>query len=220
MNRFLSLLILVSTFVTSGCNMLFRVPVGRPELTDTEIFTVDEAVPGTGTVTDVALTVVPSNGTILLGGEADGLALGEIQYNVADWKPTVTIDDNILRIEQAVPENNITSTPNGSINAWTLKLGDTLKNITISLPTGNYTLTFADTLPDGTVIHVNAGVGNLILEFPANVTANVEVHRGPASIATEGTWTKNGKVYASGDTDPVWTVAVDFGVGNLMLVSK
>ena len=220
MKRILSIFIVVSAFVSAGCNMLFRVPIGVPELIDTESFTVNEATPRDVSVTAVVLALVPSDGSMVLGGEADGLASGEIQYNVADWKPVVTLDGSTLHIEQATPENNISSTPKGSINSWDLQLGDTLEDITISMSTGNYTLTFADTLPDGITIHVNAGVGNLKLEFPATVTANVEIHRGPAGIATEGAWTNNGKVYSSGDSDPVWTVTVDFGVGNLTLASK
>jgi len=200
--------------------MLFRVPIGVPELTDTETFIVNEAIPMDVSVTTVFLAPVPSNGSILLGGDADGLASGEIQYNVTNWKPVVALDESTLRIEQTSPENNISSTPKGSINTWDLKLGETLENITISLSTGDYTLTFADTLPAGMTININAGVGNLRLEFPAGISANVDVHRGPASVATEGMWTKDGKVYISDNPGPVWTVTVDFGVGNLTLVNQ
>jgi len=220
MTRVLSIFIVVSVFVLSGCNMLFRVPIGVPELTDTETFIVNEAIPMDVSVTTVFLAPVPSNGSILLGGDADGLASGEIQYNVTNWKPVVALDESILRIEQTSPENNISSTPKGSINTWDLKLGETLENITISLSTGDYTLTFADTLPAGMTININAGVGNLRLEFPAGISANVDVHRGPASVATEGMWTKDGKVYISDNPGPVWTVTVDFGVGNLTLVNQ
>jgi len=200
--------------------MLFRVPIGVPELTDTETFIVNEAIPMDVSVTTVFLAPVPSNGSILLGGDADGLASGEIQYNVTNWKPVVALDESTLRIEQAIPENNISSTPKGSINTWDLKLGETLENITISLSTGDYTLTFDDTLPAGMTININAGVGNLRLEFPSGISANVDVHRGPASVATEGMWTKDGKVYISDNSGPVWTVTVDFGVGNLTLVNQ
>jgi hypothetical protein len=184
------------------------------------MFTVNEATPNDAAVTDVVLTLAPSNGSVVLAGKVEGLAEGEIQYNVADWKPTLMIDENTLRIEQNIPENNISSTPKDSINEWDLKLGGTLTNITVSLSTGNYALTFADTLPDGTTINVSAGVGNVRLEFPRGVTANVEVQRGPANIATEGTWTKDGKSYTSGNSGPVWKVKMDFGVGNLTLVSQ
>ena len=220
MKRSIFILAAIFALLTSGCNLLFKVPIGGPELIPTEIFTVDEAIPGNATVTDTEITLAPSNGLVTLAGNSGKLVSGEIQYNVADWKPAVMIDGSTLRFEQDIPDNNISSTPKDSINKWDLELGDTLTNITVSLSSGNYTLTFANTLPDGIAIQVSAGVGNLRLEFPTNVIVNVEVQRGPANISTEGVWTKNGKSYISGESGPVWTVKVDIGVGNLTLVSQ
>lgn len=218
-HAFLILIALLALGI-SGCNMLVRLPIGGPELIPTEMFAVNETVPGDAMVTDVALTLAPSNASVLLAGQANGLASGEIQYNVADWKPVVAVDGNTLQIEQHIPENNISSTPKNSLNAWDLQLSDTLSTVTIALTTGNYTLTFEDSLPDGATIDVSAGVGSLRLEFPAGVAANVEVQRGPANIATEGSWARDGKIYTSGDSGPAWTVKVDIGVGNLLLVSQ
>lgn len=220
MKHYLPILLIVCAFVTQGCNLLFRLPVGGPQTTSTETFTVDEAVPSSAALTSAALAMAPSNASLLLSGNADRLAGGEIQYNVTDWKPTVTVDGDTLRIEQKLPENSISSTPKGAINDWDLTLGPSLKDITISCSAGNYTLTFADTLPDGANIKINAGVGNMRLVFPAGVTANVEVHRGPVNITTEGEWVKTGKVYTSGQSEATWTVKVDIGVGNLTLASQ
>lgn len=207
-------------FAISGCNLLFRLPIGAPELIPPQVFPIDEAIPSGAPVTIVALTLAPSNASLSLAGEADGLANGEIQYNVADWEPVLAVDGNILKIEQHILENNISSTPKDSLNAWDLQLADTLTNVAVNLTTGNYTLTFADTLPEEITICVSAGVGNLRLEFPAGLTANVEVQHGPANVATEGAWTKNGNTYTAGQSGPVWTVKVDIGVGNLTLARE
>jgi hypothetical protein len=220
MKRYLSIGVIVFGLALSGCNLLFKIPVGGPELIPTETFLVNFAAPADEVVTAAILSMAPSDGSLLLSNNTDGLAEGGIQYNVAEWKPVVEIDGNTLRIEQKAPENSVSINPKGSINTWDLKLTDTLANITVSCPTGNYTLTFADTLPDGVIINVNAGVGNLRLEFPKGVHANVEVHRGPANITTEGTWRNEGKVYESGDSGAEWTVKVDIGVGNLTLASQ
>jgi hypothetical protein len=214
------ILITLFAFAISGCNMLVRLPIGGSELIPTEKFPVNEAIQDGAAVTVAALTLAPSSGSLLLAVGANGLASGEIQYNVADWKPVVAIDGNTLKIEQHIPENNISSTPKDSLNAWDLQLADALTSVIVTLTTGNYTLTFADTLPNGTTIDVSAGVGNLRLEFPIGVIANLEVQRGPANIATEGVWSQNGKIYTSGDSGPVWTVKVDIGVGNLTLASQ
>jgi len=215
-------IILITLFALgiSGCNMLFKVPVGGPELIPTETFSIDEANPKSDAVTDAEFIVAPSNASLTLAGRATELVNGDIQYNVTDWEPSLVIDGNLLRIEQGVPDNNIASTPKEAVNKWNIKLGQTMENITISLTTGNYSLTFENSLPDGILINVHDGVGNLTLEFPSDVTTSVEVQRGPASINTEGDWSTSGRTYTSGTKGPTWNVKVDIGVGNLKLVSR
>jgi len=218
-----SILILATIFAlaTSGCNLLFKMPIGGPELIPTETFLIDEEAPIGDSISDAEFTIAPSNASLILAGDVDGLVNGEIQYNVANWKPSMVIDENTLHISQIIPDNNIASVPKGALNEWDLHLSPMLKNITISLSSGNYTLTFAETLPDGTVVNVHDGVGNLRLEFPTNVTINVEVQRGPAIIDTEGDWSNTGNTYlsTSSSADQFWNVKVDIGVGNLTLVS-
>ena len=216
-----SILILATLFAltTSGCNLLFKLPIGGPVLIPTETFSIDEATPIGDSILDAEFMVAPSNASLVLTGDAYGLVNGEIQYNVVEWKPSLVIDGNILRISQTIPDNNIASVPRGALNEWDLNLNPMLKNITVSLAAGNYTLTFADTLPDEAEINIHHGVGKLRLVFPADVIVNVEVQRGPANIDTEGMWTKNEKSYVSGESGLVWNVKVDIGVGNLTLVS-
>ncbi len=220
MKTILSILVITIILSTTGCNLLVKVPFGGPKLIPTETFSVDEAAPGGVNVTTAILTLAPSNGSLNLEGGAQGLANGTIQYNVADWKPTLAVEDTSLHIKQAVSKGSVSSTPKDSINQWDLNLGDTLENISVFDPAGNYTLNFADTLPDGASIYVNAGVGNQRLVFPAGVTVKVEVHHGPAKITTEGSWTINGTTYSFGNSGPVWMVKVDIGVGKMTLVGK
>lgn len=218
-----SILILATLFAltTSGCNLLFKVPIGGPELISTETFSIDEATPIGDSILDAEFMVAPSNASLVLTGDAYGLVNGEIQYNVVEWKPSLVIDENTLYISQTIPDNNIASVPRGALNEWDLNLNPMLKNITVSLSAGNYTLTFADTLPDEAEINVHHGVGNLRLVFPADVIVNVEVQRGPANIDTEGDWSNTGNIYlsTSSNADQSWNVKVDIGVGNLTLVS-
>jgi len=220
MKRSILILAVILALTTSGCNLLFKVPIGGPELIPTETFSIDEAYAKGDVISDAEITVAPSNASLSLAGDANALVNGDIQYNVADWKPSMVIDGNILSISQTIPDNNIASVPKGALNEWDLNLNPMLKNITVSLSSGNYTLTFADTLPNEIVINVHDGVGNLRLEFPSDVTVNVEVQRGPANIDTEGDWSNSGRTYTSGNADSVWSVKVDIGVGNLTLVSQ
>ena len=220
MKRYLPILVIVSAFAISGCNLLFKLPVGGSKVTPTETFAINEGVSDNITVNSLEVTMAPSDGLLTLAGHGNGLATGEIQYNVSEWKPIIRLDGDTLYIEQKSPEDKIVSASREAFNQWDLSLGRTLQTVSIVCQTGNKTLSFADSLPDGLTIRVSAGVGNLRLEFPAGVTANVEIHRGPSSILTEGAWTKDGKLYTSGTTGPVWTVKVDVGVGSITLASK
>jgi len=221
MKRSIFILAAIFALLTSGCNLLFKVPIGGPELIPTETFSIDEVTANRDVISDAEFTVAPSNASLVLTGDADGLVNGNIQYNVADWEPSTVIDGNTLHISQIIPDNNIASVPKGALNEWDLHLNQMLTNITISLSSGNYTLTFVDTLPDEAVINVHHGVGNLRLEFPTDVTVNVEVQRGPANIDTEGDWSNTGNTYlsTSSNANQSWNVKVDIGVGNLTLVS-
>jgi len=221
MKRSIFILAAIFALATSGCNLLFKLPIGGPEIIPTETFSIDEVTSNGNVISDAEFTVAPSNASLVLIGDADGLVNGNIQYNVPDWEPSMVINGNTLHISQIIPDNNIASVPKGSLNKWELNLSPTLKNITISLSSGNYMLTFVDTLPDEAVINVHDGVGNLRLEFPTNVTVNVEVQRGPANIDTEGDWSNTGNTYlsTSSNADQSWNVKVDIGVGNLTLVS-
>jgi len=220
MKHTIFILATIFTLTTSGCNLLFKVPIGGPELIPTEMFSIGEVTANGDAISDAEFTVAPSNASLVLTGDADGLVDGNIQYNVADWEPSIVIDGNTLHISQIIPDNNIASVPKGAINEWDLHLNQMLTNITISLSSGNYTLTFVDTLPDEAVINVHDGVGNLRLDFPTGVTANVEVQRGPANIETEGDWSHNGNSFTHGNVGSVWHVKVDIGVGNLTLAGQ
>jgi hypothetical protein len=48
--------------------------------------------------------MAPSSAALILAGGAQGMVEGEIRYNVAEWKPSLSADDGTLRIFQTVPD--------------------------------------------------------------------------------------------------------------------
>lgn len=104
-----------------------------PRLTTipTETLTVNEAAPDVA-VADVTLSM--GAGTLELTGGGDGLVSGEIRYNVAEWKPTITSADGAVTIEQNAGDNGFAIPPSGSeiVNEWALKLGDVPMDLTIN----------------------------------------------------------------------------------------
>jgi len=219
MKRILFIVVVMLALTTSACNSLVKVPFSSPKTGPNQTFAIDEPRLTGSVSANVTLALAPGTATLALAGGASSLTEGTITSNVPDWKPILTTSATALRITQRSPDSAIVSAPNDAINQWDLKLGDQAQNVQIECPAGNFTLTFADTLPNEVHITVEMGAGNLRLAVPAGVAARVEVHRGPSSVSTEGAWTASGNTYATSDTGPTWTIQVDIGVGNLTLVS-
>ncbi len=97
----------------------------------TETFTINEPPPEGDEVVDV--TIRMGAGTLDLSGGAEGLMEGEIKYNVAEWKPTITNADGKLTIEQGPSKDNIGLPEGGDVvNDWSLKLGGAPMNLTLN----------------------------------------------------------------------------------------
>jgi hypothetical protein len=108
----------------------FSVTVNVPKLTTgpTQTFTVNEPVPDTQSATDVTLAM--GAGELNVSGGGDGLIEGSIQYNVADWKPSLTTGAGSVRLEQGNTE--FSGIPGSDVvNLWDLKLGSAPMNLTV-----------------------------------------------------------------------------------------
>jgi hypothetical protein len=220
MKQKLSLFIAALALAALACNSLINLPVSSVKTIPTETFSIDEPVPAGATVTDATLVMAASNATLALAGGSSGLVEGEIIYNVAEWKPTLTATDGVLHIEQNPQDDKIVSVGEGTLNQWNLKLGNGIVNVRVECPAGDFTLDFADTLPDGVTITVVMGAGNLRLVVPDGIAAAIKVTRGPSNVSTEGGWTKDGSSYTNGGSGSAWAIDVDMGVGNLTLASR
>jgi hypothetical protein len=121
-------LIALAAAVLACSPMNVNINVPKIQTGPTETFTVDELAPKEGLVPDVEIQM--GAGKLTLAGGAAGLAEGEIQYNVSDWKPTITNTGSSLTISQG--KSNVNGVPtNDVINDWNLKLGDVPMDLTI-----------------------------------------------------------------------------------------
>lgn len=220
MKQKLSLFVATLALAALACNSLINLPVSSVKTIPTETFSIDEPVPAGAMVTDTTLVMAPSSATLALAGGANGLVEGEIIYNVAEWKPTLSARDGTLRILQEPPGDEIHTITGEAVNEWNLKLGNGIVNVRVECPAGKFTLDFVDTLPDGAKIIIDMGAGDLRLIIPAEVAASVEVQRGPSNVTTEGAWTVNGSAYTISGSGPTWIIKVEMGVGNLTLASQ
>lgn len=220
MKRNCALLVTMLALATLACNSLVKLPIGDLKTIPTETFSIDEPLPSGDTIKDVTFGMAASTATLTIAGGAKGLVEGQIKYNVAEWKPTLTTISGALRIEQTLPEGTIGSTPDKSINQWDIQLGNGLQNVQVKCSAGNYMVVFTDTLPDVANISIEMGTGNLRLVIPAGVAASVKVNRGPSSVITEGLWAKNGNTFTTSGSNPAWNINVVVGVGNLVLAGQ
>jgi hypothetical protein len=220
MKRNLKIALTTLVLATLACNTLVNTPISNVKTGPTETFSIDEPISASATITDASLVMAPSSATLALAGGGKSLVEGEIVYNVTEWKPTLTASDGVLRILQEPQDDKLYSVSGEAVNDWNLKLDNGVMNVRVDCPAGNFTLDFADTLPDGVVITVVLGAGNLRLVVPEGIVATIKVTRGPSNVSTEGGWTKDGSTYTNGGSGSAWTIDVGMGVGNLTLASQ
>jgi hypothetical protein len=122
--------VIVLASVSIACS-LSSLPGFRTLATgSTRMFTLHEPLPGTGRVQDVSLSM--AMGDITLSGGAESLLEGEVRFNVEEWEPILSSQDNTVNVSQGRPEETIRTVPVGQIvNIWTVKLGDTPMNLTL-----------------------------------------------------------------------------------------
>ncbi len=135
MKRTFLLLIAVLILPSLACSITLPTPP-QVQTGPTQIFTVSAAQPDLSADKAVDVSVRMGAGELKLQGGADGLAEGDIEYNVADWKPTVTQEDGKLIIEQGHSSDNLTvwlpNKDNQIVNRWDLKLGAAPMNLTLT----------------------------------------------------------------------------------------
>ncbi len=106
--------------------------VPRLKTGPTETLTLNEAAPADDIVPSVILNM--GAGRLDLSGSSESLLSGEIQYNVAEWKPTVTNVAGLVTVTQGDSGDNIGIPESGAqvVNEWTLQLGNVPMNLTVN----------------------------------------------------------------------------------------
>jgi hypothetical protein len=96
----------------------------------TQTFTLHEPHPATGEVVDVHLSI--STGQLSLTGGSDSLLEGEVRYNVAAWRPTLTNQNHSLTVSQGEPNATVVGLPDEDVvNVWDVRLGDVPMNLSL-----------------------------------------------------------------------------------------
>jgi hypothetical protein len=126
MNRKMIILTFVAiALVTLACSININLPITRVKTGPTVTDNINvPLLPSSQTVADVTLKF--GAGTLdLQPGTENALISGTATYNVADFKPTVTIDNDNINIEQGnLDINGIPDFRGNIVNDWNLSLGN------------------------------------------------------------------------------------------------
>jgi hypothetical protein len=141
--KYLIFPILIIAFVSLACSVSITLPNLQNKIGPTETDTIDVSLPeNTQTVPDVTLNcgICDLN---LQPGSSTSLVSGTVKYNVADLKPTVTVNGNNVTIQQG--NFQLTGIPfvnTNVINDWNLSLANSPMNLYVKAGayTGNYEL--------------------------------------------------------------------------------
>ena len=211
-----------------ACNISVSVP--RVNTGPTQTLTLSEPAPSAHLAADVR--IIMGAGTLNINPGADALVEGQVQYNVADWKPTITRTADGLTITQG--KSNDIALPNASntiVNDWTLKLGHTPLTLTVDAGAYEGTLNLGGapltslTIQDGaskakvmfdapnpqimSQLIYNTGASNVDLQQLANANAQTITFKGGAG---------NYQLDFSGKLQRDLTVTVESGVSNVSLL--
>jgi hypothetical protein len=216
--RFTPLLVLaVLALLVSACKP--RIATG-PEQT----FTVDVPRSEIGNANNVTFEMAVPQGALALAGEAEGIVQGTITYNAEEYVPQMTNVDGALLISQTEPgpKSVLITLQKNLINQWDFHLGEEPMNFEIRLENGEYTVTFAQSLPEDLNITVNASVGKVNLIFDPGLATQVQIgeHTNLLEVTPRGDWTQTGDVYETGTDPATLTVTVNMRGGELNLDNK
>jgi hypothetical protein len=135
--------ILFIAFVSLACSITINLPNLQNKIGPTQTDTIDVPLPeNSKAVTDVTLNFGIGD-LNLQPGSTSGLISGTAKYNVADLKPTVSINGNNIDIQQGnLKLNSIPFVNSNVINDWNLSLANSPINLTVKAGayTGNYEL--------------------------------------------------------------------------------
>lgn len=229
-----TLLAVVAALAAASLACSFSYNLDLPQVTTgpTQTVTISEKGPGTG-VDVTAVEIKMGAGSLNVQDGAEGLADGEIRYNVETWKPTVTRDANSLSIIQGENKGNIGLPGNGNsiVNEWTLKLGSSPMALTIDAGAYQGTLALGGLPLRSLAVHDGASDAQVTFDSPnPEVMTALTYNTGASQVMIHGLANANAETIDfnsgagnyeldfSGTLERDVVVTVHVGVSQLRLV--
>lgn len=182
MKKLILIASLSAILVSAGCTFTVNVPATT--VGETQTLTINEAIP-TG-ASPAELTIEMGAGELFLSGGSDKWVTGTVDYNITEWKPLITRNENSLKI--APRSNQVWNIPTSKVvNKWDLKLGSLPMALTINA--GAYKGAIDLTGLSITSLEINDGAseGKVRFDEPNPVEMDKLVYRtGASSISLIG----------------------------------
>jgi hypothetical protein len=125
------IVIIILALVTMACGVTINIPIDKITTGPSQIEEIEVAAPD-ASVVDLTLAFGAGDLEIEPGAE-DALVSGTATYNIKDFKPKVTVDEEKVQIETGDLEIHGFPNFSGDIkNEWDLKLGEAPMNLVIS----------------------------------------------------------------------------------------
>ena len=224
--------VLVLAAATMACGITFNLPVTQVKTGQTQTDTINVPLPQNSSAISNVKMGFGAGEFSLAPGAQNALISGTVTYNVADFKPKVSIDGNNVDMEQG--NLNIQGIPNFSENIknqWNLSLGNAPINLQISAGAynGNYELGGLS-LQD---LEISDGASNVNLSFSKPNLIPMDTFRyqtGASSIKMTGLANANFnnlifrcgagsyQLDFSGELKRDATVTIESGISNIVLV--
>jgi hypothetical protein len=117
-------LILVVAMATVACNISINNPLESVSIGSMETFTIDVPAPEESDEIDEVVLKFGAGQLDLNPGTDEALISGTAKYNVEEFEPKVSVDDNKIEISQDLEDFNLLPAFSGDVeNRWDLVLG-------------------------------------------------------------------------------------------------
>jgi hypothetical protein len=150
--------ILVIALVLLGCSFTVNVPT--VDTSSTQTFNISQPI--TDGMRSANVSIEMGGGRLTLAGGSSQLIEGNVVYNVPDWKPTLSLNDNNLLISQT-HTSNVGIPSNDIKNDWNLQLGKVPTSLEVSAGAYEGTLDLSG-IPL-TDLEINDGASKATVEF-------------------------------------------------------
>jgi len=166
---------------------------------------------------DLQVSNTPLDLTVQAGAyegnlELGGLSLksltvrdGASHVDISFLEPNQT-EMSLLRYETGASDVKLTGLANANFSALTFSGG-----------AGNYTLDFSGELQRDATVTIEAGLGNLSLIVPEDMSAVVTVEGAAVNISSGSGWAQNRHMYTQKGSGPSLTIQVKMAAGNLVI---